>query len=98
MKVGDYVKIVKKPEYWEGGGEEEADLNAYVGHIGVVIETDFHKSWYPSRGMVMVRFPDTIDKSKPDGAWGFGQRNFEFEVLEIVSSPEHPLPRICVES
>ena len=92
MKVGDYIKVVKKPEYWEGGGEDEADLNAYLGHIGVVIETDFHKSWYPSRGMVLVRFPDTKDD------FGFGQRNMEYEVVEIVSSPEFPLPRICVES
>jgi hypothetical protein len=98
MKVGDYVKVIKKPEHWEGGGEELKDLYAYVGHIGVVLETDFHKAWYPSRGMVLVRFPDTKDKTDYEGPWGFGQRNIEFEALEVVSSPQFPLPRICVES
>ena len=82
---GDYVQVVAPPMSWEGNGEDESDLRAYVGHVGVVVETDT----IDEIKLALVRFP----------FWSlaeFGQRNIEWEALKLIGHPEFDLPTACM--
>jgi hypothetical protein len=81
---GDYVQVTEPPMAWEGAGESEEDLRAYVGHVGVVVEVDEVDEWK----FALVRFP----------FWSLaeiGQRNIEWSKLKLVSHPAFSLPEVC---
>lgn len=88
MKVGDYTKVINVPQPWEGSGEEEEDLQSFVGHVGVVVEATID-------GFVLLRFPHhgICDHRT-------GQRNFALpeDQLELVSSPPTPITECCYEN
>ena len=90
MKVGDYALVVARPASWESSGEESVDLDAYVGHVGIILEID-PNGWPDSEGMALLRFPTLIDYSIT------GQRNIELEVLTFISSPIFELPSVCID-
>ena len=99
INVGDYVRVSRIPDPWEGAGEEEEDRLAYIGHVGVVVEVD---DWTnddhleatvttgpnndPCSGVCLVRFPIEDDENYTH------QRNIEAEALEIVSKKPAALP------
>jgi len=84
LAEGDYVKVTKAPDPWEGGIEEDADRNAYVGHIGVVVENEeIDECMY-----ALVRFPSPF-------LMDVGQRMIEWSALELLGHPEYNLPEDC---
>lgn len=98
ITVGDYVRVARIPDPWEGAGEEEEDRLAYVGHVGVVVEVE---DWTNNTGhtalttgptndictgICLVRFPLEDDETSTH------QRNIEAEALEIVSKKPAALP------
>ena len=87
MKVGDYALVVARPASWESSGEESVDLDAYVGHVGIILEID-PNGWPDSEGMALLRFPFLNDLIS-------GQRNIEMEALQRISSPQYELPKVC---
>lgn len=85
IQTGDYVRITRQPDPWEGSGEEPEDALSLIGHIGLVIETD--DEW------ALLRFPWL------DSEGVTGQRNVELTALELMSRPPRPLPMsIILES
>jgi len=85
MKVGDYVVVSSVPCSWESSGEDQNDLEAYVGHVGLVVEDQ-------GDYMYLLRFP-TLEEENITG-----QRCIERIALTLMSRPKVELPRICVES
>ena len=82
---GDYVQVTGEPDPWEGSGESSEDLRAYIGHVGIVVETDITEDYK----LALVRFPGIIPE--------VGQRNIEWEKLKFISHPEGSLPEACFE-
>lgn len=80
MRIGDYALIHTIPEAWDGSGEDRADQEALVGHVGLVVEVD------EEDGFALLRFPWL------DAEGVTGQRNIELSALQVVSSSVAPLP------
>ena len=85
MNVGSYVQIVEVPASWEGSGEDHDDLEAYVGHVGIVVEVDLEMD------LVLLRFPTL------SGEQVTGQRNVELSAVLLISAPSKRLPRCCID-
>jgi len=88
MNVGDYVKVTKVADPWEGGDSEE-DRETYIGHVGVVVELsppyDPVDGSVVNEAMFLVRFPHCIKEHYT------GQRWFEEGSVELVSAPKVPI-------
>ena len=74
MKIGDYVKVVKVPDPWEGAGESDSDRESLLGHVGVIVEVGAVDD------LALVRFPSVGYYDEETG-----QRNIETSALEIVA-------------
>ncbi len=88
MGIGDYVKVVRVADPWEGGDSDE-DRKTYIGHIGIVVELspldDPVDGNVVNETMFLVRFPHCIKEHYT------GQRWFEKDSVEVVSSPKVPI-------
>lgn len=84
VQLGDYVLVVGQPDEWESSGEEDEDIRAWVGQVGIVVEID------PDLQQCLCRFPSFDNENET------GQRNIEWEALTIVSRPAAKLTRYCL--
>lgn len=86
MNIGSYVQVVAVLGPWESSGEDDGDLGAYIGHVGLVVETMVLEDIGP---FGLVRFPS----HKAEAA---GQRWVEVEALRLVSTPTRSLCDSCL--
>ena len=84
IQLGDYVLVICQPAEWESSGEEQEDLEAWVGQVGIVVEVDSELQ------QCLCRFPSFDNENET------GQRNIEWEALTIVSRPATKLTRYCL--
>jgi hypothetical protein len=90
--IGSYVIVGAEPGPWESSGEDEEDIAALVGHVGVVVEvSDMEDDEGVNDPMHLIRFPDRNDERT-------GQRNIESSCLGFICNPNQPLTAHIFES
>jgi hypothetical protein len=91
IQVGDYVRVTKTPDPWEGCGESKEFRESLVGHIGIVIEVG--ADTYINDECLLIAF---VWRNGSGDASGF-QRNIEHDSLELVYRPEMTLDATDME-
>jgi hypothetical protein len=87
MKTGEYVMVIAVPAPWESSGETLLDREAFLGHVGIVLEVE--EGQYEQ---CFVAFPSPV-YGEP-----VGTRWFESESLQTVSSPPAPITKLLWEN
>ena len=85
---GDYVQVIRTPDPWEVCGETLKDREAYLEHVGIVVEIDegfnqrFASESKEPYDKLLVRFPCCVHDWEETH-----QRNIESFSLRLVSRP-----------